>query len=122
MSTALVIDDIRENIALLEAYLELSEIEVKTSLTGEEAYVIAQNKLPDIIFIDLLMPGHTWDGYYTIEQLKTNPLTEDIPVVAVGGGNEKLAFQAGCDFLLRRPFNRNNLMMVLDKYLSGRSL
>ena len=119
MTTALLIDDMPENNALLEAYLSMFQLEVITALTGKEGYIMAQNSLPDIIFLDLLMPEYTWDGYYTIQQLKTNPSTEGIPVVVVtAAGDEEKAYNTGCDGFIKRPFQIDDVRAILDKFLS----
>lgn len=114
LKKALIVDDIHINIELLQAYLSLHSIESMGAITGQEGYETAQSYLPDVIFMDLLMPGNSWNGYEASIELKKNPLTQHIPIVAVSGaGNKEKAYEAGCDYFLIRPFQRAGLRNLL---------
>ncbi len=72
----------------------------------------------DIIFLDLLMPQETWDGYTTISHLKSHTDTQAIPViVTTGGGDINRAHDCGCDDVMLRPFRQQRLSEILKQYI-----
>ena len=115
MTTALIIDDLPANIHLLEAYLRLFGIHTIGASTGKEGYELAIRHQPDVIFMDLLMPEHTWTGYTTTEALKAHPQTADVPIVAITAvGDEQHAYESGCDVYCMRPFKKQTLSTILN--------
>ena len=118
MPTALIIDDNSLNIELLEVCLHFHKIRTVSGFSGKEGFEIAKAIQPDIIFLDLLMPKETWDGYDTINHLKSCLYTQAIPViVTTGGGDLARAIEYGCDKTMQRPFRQNHLDEILDNYL-----
>jgi len=79
-SVVLVVDDDPLNIKLLISILD-SEYEVLFALDGKKAVELAQQQQPDLILLDVVMPGQT--GYQTCQILKANPATQDIPVIFI---------------------------------------
>lgn len=79
-SVVLVVDDDPLNVKLLIGILE-SDYEVLFALNGQKAVELAQQYKPDLILLDVLMPGQT--GYQTCQILKANPATQDIPVIFI---------------------------------------
>ena len=77
----LVVDDILPNVKLLEAKLSNEYFDVITATSGAEALEKAQAHGPDIVLLDVMMPG--MDGFETCQRLKSNPATAHIPVVMV---------------------------------------
>jgi diguanylate cyclase (GGDEF)-like protein len=77
-ATILLVDDEVSNIEILSAVLE-EEYELCFATSGEEAIEIARTTLPDLVLLDVLMPG--LDGYEVCRQLKADPLLTDIPVI-----------------------------------------
>ena len=118
-SIALVIDDSKMNIELIEAYLKLFDVKAIGATSGQEGFAIAQNLNPAIIFVDLLMPQKTWDGYETIAQLKEHALTKHIPIVAMSAaGDEELAYKAGCDEFMKLPFQTGNISAIVNQLVN----
>ncbi|MCG7363712.1 diguanylate cyclase [Roseomonas sp. ACRSG] len=74
----LVVDDEVSNIELLSAALE-DDHEICFATSGEEALELARSVLPDLILLDVLMPG--MDGYAVCQQIKADPLLADVPVI-----------------------------------------
>ena len=70
----LVVDDILPNVKLLEAKLSSAYFEVITALNGVDALELAEKQGPDIILLDVMMPG--MDGFEVCEKLKENPKRE----------------------------------------------
>ncbi|WOI52747.1 PleD family two-component system response regulator [Parvularcula sp. LCG005] len=101
----LVVDDLAPNVKLLEAKLRAEYFEVLTSLSGEEALEIAASQQPDIVLLDVMMPG--LDGFEVCRRLKEDPITCHIPVVmvtALDQQSDRLAgLKAGADDFLTKP-------------------
>jgi two-component system cell cycle response regulator len=77
----LVVDDIEANRRLLQAKLEAQYYTVMHAENGQQALDIARAEVPEIILLDVMMPG--MDGYETCKRLKADPRTAFIPVVMV---------------------------------------
>ena len=76
----LVVDDLEANRRLLEAKLGADYYDVLTAQRGEEAVQLAKREKPDLILMDVMMPGGI-DGYEACRRLKAMPETRHIPVV-----------------------------------------
>lgn len=72
----LVVDDIAPNVKLLEAKLTREFFRVVTAMSGPEALEKARTERPDVILLDIMMPG--MDGFEVCERLKADPLTQNI--------------------------------------------
>ena len=94
----LVVDDILPNVKLLEAKLSAEYYEVLTAMNGEEALKKVEEESPDIILLDVMMPG--MDGFEVCERIKANKAVAHIPVVmvtALTDTEDKVrGLQAGC--------------------------
>jgi two-component system cell cycle response regulator len=101
----LVIDDIDANVRLLEAKLTADYYEVLTATDGVTGLAIAAAEQPDIILLDVMMPG--MDGFQVCRRLKEDPATRHIPVVlvtALDGRADRIAgLDAGADEFLTKP-------------------
>jgi len=103
----LVVDDVEANVRLLEAKLTLEYYEVLTAGDGATALQVASDERPDIILLDVMMPG--MDGFETCRRLKADPVTRHIPVVlvtALDGREDKLkGLDAGADDFVTKPID-----------------
>ncbi|MEM9810121.1 MAG: PleD family two-component system response regulator [Pseudomonadota bacterium] len=101
----LVVDDLEPNVKLLEAKLRAEYFEVMTATSGELALDIADSQQPDIILLDVMMPG--LDGFETCERLKASEVTWHIPVVMVTALDQQAdrvaGLNAGADDFLTKP-------------------
>ncbi len=101
----LVVDDIRTNIKVLEAKLTSEYYEVITATNGPEALVAAVSGNPDLILLDVMMPG--MDGFEVCRRLKADPATAHIPVImvtALGDPEDRVqGLSAGADDFLTKP-------------------
>lgn len=108
----LVVDDILPNVKLLEAKLMSQYYEVVTASNGQEALDKVESENPDIILLDVMMPG--MDGFEVCTRLKANPKTAHIPVVmvtALTDSQDKIrGLEAGADDFLSKPINDTALM------------
>ena len=101
----LVVDDLIPNVKLLEAKLRAEYFEVSGAFSGMEAIEKAESEQPDIILLDVMMPGI--DGFETCRRLKSSSLTCHIPVVmvtALDQSEDRIAgLEAGADDFLTKP-------------------
>jgi len=75
----LVVDDTEDNLDLLEFALKRKPVEMLRATSGKECLMIANDKQPDVILLDIQMPE--MDGFETLKHLKANPATTRIPVI-----------------------------------------
>lgn len=115
----LVVDDNLANRRLLQAKLEAKYYEVLMAENGQKALDVAAAELPDIILLDVMMPG--MDGYEVCERLKDNPKTAYIPIVMVTALSQKehrlKGLVAGADDFVTKPFDDFSLMTRISALL-----
>ena len=103
----LVVDDIEANVRLLEAKLTAEYYEVTTAMDGPTALAIAARDLPDIILLDVMMPG--MDGFTVCRKLKEDLNTRHIPVVLItaldGRADRIQGLEAGASDFLTKPID-----------------
>lgn len=108
----LVVDDILPNVKLLEAKLSSEYYDVLTATSGEEALRKIEQDNPDLILLDVMMPG--MDGFEICRRIKANPALAHIPVVMVTALTDAVdkvrGLEAGADDFLSKPVNDLALM------------
>ena len=101
----LVVDDLEPNVKLLEAKLRAEYFDVIGAYSGKEAIEKAVSEQPDIILLDVMMPG--MDGFEACRQIKAAPETMHIPVVMVTALDQQAdrvaGLEAGADDFLTKP-------------------
>lgn len=107
----LVVDDLEPNLRLLEAKLKNEYYTVYTANNGFDAIKLAKEKSPDIILLDVMMPGI--DGFETCQRLKQDDLTLGIPVVMVTALTEQedrvKGLECGADDFITKPIDEFHL-------------
>jgi adenylate cyclase len=110
-ATVLVVDDLPQNVRLLDAVLTPRGFHVVGVSSGEEALASVHQQVPDIVLLDIVMPG--LDGYEVCRRLRKDPLTAFLPVVMItaSGDQEKIAaIEAGADDFVTKPFDQAELL------------
>lgn len=117
-SKLLVADDLRLNRRLIIEMLRGMDITVIEAENGKAAVELARSQLPDLILMDITMP--VMDGYAAIRELRKDPQTREIPVVAITSmamGEDSGRLQsAGFDGLLFRPLERSQFVAELRRF------
>jgi PAS domain S-box-containing protein len=118
--TVLVVDDDNMNLLLMKSVFRTTGCTVYTARSGQEAIDIAKEKLPDLIMMDLSMPGI--DGIEATQQLRQYPATAKTVVIACTAlaieDAQEQALQAGCDGFIRRPIEPDRLLEKVAKIVS----
>jgi CheY-like chemotaxis protein len=118
LGTVLVIDDDPAACDLMARGLSKENFKVVTAPTGEEGLKIARELKPDIITLDVLMPG--MDGWAVLRSLKTDPELCEIPVVMITMMDDKeMGHTLGAADFLPKPIDRDRLTATLKKYRLG---
>jgi CheY-like chemotaxis protein/nitrogen-specific signal transduction histidine kinase len=119
-STVLVIDDDPAVRELLRRCLAPLGMSVVTAAHGEEGLQLAKQLYPDIITLDVLMPG--LDGWTVLTALKAAPDLADIPVIMLSIVNESSkGFMLGASDYLVKPIDNKRLQALVNAYISGRA-
>ena len=115
----LIVDDEPLNVKLLAAKLPPDQYATIPAYNGEEALKIVAKEPPDLILLDIMMPGIS--GYEVTERLKADPQTKDIPVImvtALDGTDDKLmGLRVGADEFLNKPVNTAELLARVKSLL-----
>jgi len=117
----LIVEDYEDAREMYAEYLKYSGFRVAEARNGLEALEIAQKLLPDVILMDLALPG--MDGWEATRKLKSDERTRRIPVIAVTGhalsGHSDTARRAGCDAFVSKPCLPDALVAEVRKMLDS---
>ncbi len=119
MKKILIIDDHADNVFLLKDRLEKEGFEVITAYDGESGIKKAGEELPDLILLDIMMPGIS--GYEVCKTLQSDTKTKPIPIILVTALTEaenlKEGLQAGAFDYIRKPYNKVELIARINSAL-----
>lgn len=115
----LVVEDQEDNRRIVRDLLASVGYEIIEALTGEEGVQSAETHVPDLILMDIQLPG--LDGYEATRRIKANPALNHIPIIAVTSyalsGDDVKAFEAGCDGYVSKPFSPRALLAKIREFL-----
>lgn len=115
----LIVDDIPKNIQLLGSILKEHNYRIAMATNGKQALEIARSTLPDIILLDIMMPG--MDGFEVCRQLKSSEKTGHIPIIFITGRTDVedivTGFELGGVDYVTKPFNKVELLARIKTHL-----
>jgi two-component system cell cycle response regulator DivK len=117
--TVLVVDDHEDNRRILRDLLRNAGYEVVEATTGEDGIVTAKARTPDLILIDIQLPGI--DGYEATRRIKADDALRRIPLIVVTSyalsGDDAKALAAGADAYVAKPFSPRAMLAKVHEYL-----
>jgi len=115
----LIVDDIASNLTLLSQTLEPEGYQISVCNSGESALKIAAKVLPQLILLDVMMPG--LDGWETCRRLKQEPALRDVPVIFITARSELqsvvASFHAGGVDYIEKPFQKEEVLARVATHL-----
>lgn len=119
MTKVLVIEDNERNRYLISFLLKGEGYDVIEAVTGEEGIETAMRERPDLILMDIQLPGI--DGYETTRRIRASPADRKVPIIALTSyamtGDRERALAAGCTGYVEKPINPDTIMGEIQKYL-----
>src|SRR6476659_10033520 len=119
----LIVDDERHNRELLEVMLKPEGFILLSAATGEEALTIVARQPPDLILLDVMMPG--MNGYEVAARIKSDPEAKSIPVIMLTALDDRnarmLGLNAGAEDFLTKPVDRAELSVRVRNLLRIKS-
>ena len=117
----LLVDDYPDALDVWRLYLEMSGFEVLTAIDGLSAVKLATERLPDIVILDLELPGIT--GIEAARRIRSAPETTSIPLIAATGHSQPAtldeARRAGFDVIVTKPCDPDRLLAEIRRLLDG---
>ena len=118
-SHILIVDDYPDALDIWALYLRLLGYTVSTAADGTSALAQAEQLLPDLIVLDLELPGIS--GFEAARRLRRNPSTQDIPLIAATGYSHQrqlaMAYDAGFDDVAVKPVDPDSLVERIERLL-----
>ena len=120
----LVVDDNPRNLKLAFDVLEDAGYEVVEAVDAEEAQIMIDRNLPDLILMDIALPG--MDGLTLTRKIRANERTKHIRIIALTAfamkGDDQKALAAGCDGYITKPIDIHQLPVQVAEILGGSGL
>ncbi len=116
----LVVEDQEDNRRILRDLLTTVGYEIIEAVTGEEGVALAETQRPDLILMDIQLPG--LDGYEATRRIRANPALGHIPIIAVTSyalsGDDAKALEAGCNAYIAKPYSPRELLAMIRQYVA----
>ncbi len=115
----LVVDDQQANVRMVGALLARAGYQVLPALSGAEGLELARDKMPDVVLLDMKMPG--MDGFEVLRQMRLDSATRDLPVIFLTADNDRenliRAFAAGAIDYITKPFVAEELLARVHTHI-----
>lgn len=115
----LIIDDSPTILAVFKKILISAGCEVLEAQDGESGVALARTAVPDLIFLDIIMPG--MNGFAALRIIRRDPLTRQIPVIVISGNEQATeqfyANRIGADDFMKKPFSRSEIFARIERLL-----
>jgi two-component system cell cycle response regulator DivK len=122
MSTVLIIEDNEKNMKLARDVLQVKGYQTLEAATGEEGVRLAKEKLPDLVLMDIQLPGI--NGIDAFKQLRADPKTARIPVVALTASvtptDRSAITAAGFDAFVSKPISLKEFLDTVKRLVEGK--
>ena len=119
MNRVLVVDDNIINLKLACDILECEDFEIRRATSAEEAIIVLETYVPELILLDIGMPG--MDGFTLTKKIKSSDKTRHLKVVALTAsamkGDDVKAYEAGFDGYLTKPIDTRNFCSQVRKFI-----
>lgn len=119
--TILLVDDNRMFIEIQKEFLQDSQVAILTARDGLEALKVIKSRRPDLVFMDLQMPG--MDGAACCRAIKSDQTLRNIPVVMITSGGKpeyrEQCYSAGCDDFLTKPLDRDHFLEIAKRFIQS---
>lgn len=116
----LAVDDIPLNLVLVQKMLSRFNFQIRTATSGQQALDAVAEKKPDLILLDLMMPGI--DGFEVIRRLRENPVTANIQIVILSALNSQedivKGFNMGANDYIMKPIIMEKLLTCVINQMS----
>ena len=123
-ATILIVDDVPENLKVLRQVLEPEGYDILPAPNGEVALKVAPRAKPDLILLDIMMPGI--DGFEVCRQLKADPATAEIPIIFITAQSETKSVVKGLDLggadYIIKPFQHEEVCARVRTHLTMKQL
>jgi two-component system, cell cycle response regulator DivK len=121
MTKVLVVEDNERNRYLISFLLKGDGFEVIEAFTGEEGVETAIRERPDLILMDIQLPGI--DGYETTRRIRASPIGTRVPIIALTSyamtGDRERSFAAGCTGYIEKPINPDTIIAQIRTFLKN---
>ncbi len=119
MSTILIVEDNEKNMKLLRDVLQFKGYRTIEAKTGREAVRLAREMLPDLVLMDIQLPDI--DGMAALRELRAEPVTQKIPVLAVSASampdEQQQILASGFDDYITKPINVRSFIAVVERFI-----
>jgi len=123
-STILLVDDSKTIVFTLKKILEQDGYRTLVASNGVEAIKIAKSANPDLILMDVIMPGI--NGFRATRMLNSDQQTSDIPIIMMSGDNQAMqeywVSKIGAKDFLNKPFKRGDVFLKVEKFIRTRQV
>jgi len=117
----LIVDDSTTIVAVLRKMLQQNGFQTYEAYTAEEALELARDLTPELIFLDIVLPG--MDGFAALRALRREPATKPIPIIMISGNQQATeqfyVQRIGADDFMKKPFSRAEVFARIERLLDA---
>ncbi len=117
----LIVDDSPTVVTVLRKLMQQNDYRTFEAYSAEEALELVQREPPDLIFLDIVLPG--MDGFSALRALRRDPITKDVPIIMISGNaqaTEQFYVQRiGADDFMKKPFSRAEVFARIERLVDA---
>ncbi len=117
----LIVDDSPTIVTVLRKLMQQNDYRTFEAYSAEEALELVQHERPDLIFLDIVLPG--MDGFSALRALRRDPATKDVPIIMISGNaqaTEQFYVQRiGADDFMKKPFSRAEVFARIERLVDA---